>query len=210
MDDRTRRTALVVGGVGVLLFLCLLMAGGAAWYWYYTRSPKYSLAQAKKAADAHDLATFEKYVDVRGVSRSIVDQAYREAQRGQKPPDSDMERTGRAIGEGLVALVKPRLAEELAVQISKAVESGTPPSTTAGRGGFSLGGVLSGLRTDLHFEAFEYERRSGSVANVGVLVRNPKNEEILLDLKMRDLGGYWQVAEITNVGDIIRANAPAP
>ena len=211
MDDRTRRTVWVAGCVGVVLTLFLVVAIGAGWYWYHTRSPRYSLSQAKQAAEAHDLPTFEKYVDIRGVSRSIVDQSYQELKRDQKPAESDLERAGRAIGGGLAALIKPRLADELAAQIAKSIEAEPPPPPPAsGDRGFHLGTLFEDMRAHLHFKRIEYERRHGNTANVGLVVRNEKDEEILLDLKMRERDGYWQVAEITNVGDIIRAYGDRP
>ncbi|RZJ91383.1 MAG: hypothetical protein EOO60_08045, partial [Hymenobacter sp.] len=58
----------------LLLFVLLLavVAGGYYYYAYLRNSPTSALLQAAKATQTHDLATFERFVDVDAVTNGVV------------------------------------------------------------------------------------------------------------------------------------------
>jgi len=105
---------------------------GGIIYWQYTRTPKYSLWQAKKAIEQHDLASFEKYVDVEGVVNSLIDQILEISTEETKPQD-EWEQLGETIGEGLIMLLKPQLTKILKQQIAEYVETGKFEEEKKGR-----------------------------------------------------------------------------
>ena len=66
----------------LLLLLVVALAGGYLYYQNFVGSPKYSLLQAHKAMENHDMEAFEKYVDVPSVTGSLIDQLAEAFKRG--------------------------------------------------------------------------------------------------------------------------------
>jgi len=48
--------------ITTIFVLVIIVVAAAIYYWQWTHSPKYSLLQAKKAIENHDIVSFEKYV----------------------------------------------------------------------------------------------------------------------------------------------------
>jgi len=202
---------LVVGLV--IAFFIILFAGGV-YYWQFTKSPKYSLLQAKKAFEQHDLVSFEKYVDVEGIANSLIDQMLEIATEQEKPKD-EWEQLGESIVKGLVTLLKPQLSKLAKQQITKLVETGKleeeHQKTKSEEPNFSLsdiwnkaGGKKAGFQ-GIKYQGIEYIKKEGKVAYVGLkFFYKEYNTELILDLKMRDKGGYWQVAELSNFADYMK------
>ena len=195
-----KKTTIVIS----LLTLIFLTAGGL-WYWNYTRSPEYSLLKIREAIGQHDVDLFEKHVDVDGVTSSLIDQLM-----AQMNEESGAQGLGGALAQGLIGLMKPRLTDALKEQILNAVETGSFEQESGGQeasadSDFSLINILeSGSGTE--FEGIDQVTKEGKIAYVGLKLRpkDPKQNMILiLNVKMRDRGGYWQVAELTNADKII-------
>jgi len=195
-----KKTTIVIS----LLTLILIAAGGL-WYWNYTRSPEYSLLKIREAIGQHDVDLFEKHVDVAGVTSSLIDQLM-----SQMNEESGAQGLGGALAQGLIGLMKPRLTDALKEQILNAVETGSFEQESGGQeasadSDFSLTNILeSGSGTE--FEGIDQVTKEGKIAYVGLKLRpkDPKQNTILiLNVKMRDRGGYWQVAELTNADKII-------
>ena len=55
-----------------LIVVVLALFFGAGWWWW-TTTPQYSIEQVKDAINAHDLAKFDKYVDLDTTSSKMVD-----------------------------------------------------------------------------------------------------------------------------------------
>jgi hypothetical protein len=178
----TTKTLAGCGCVAGLAFLALLAAGGG--YWYWTTTPQYSLEQARRAFQTHDLAAFDKYVDVDSLVETGIDALAAEASR---------EGAGGAVGAAVALLFRGRLAAELETQVRRSVEKGAdfegrdPRRTT-----FEIGDV----------------RRDGKVAVARVVAQTQRGavaERLELQLKLRDKGSYWQVFEIANLPELWRA-----
>jgi len=197
---------LVVGLV--VAFFIILFAGGV-YYWQFTKSPKYSLLQAKKAFEQHDLVSFEKYVDVEGITNSLIDQML-EIATEQEKPKGEWEQWGESIGKGLVTLLKPQLSKLAKQQIAKLVETGKleeeQQKTKSEEPDFSLSDIWNkagGKKAG--FQGIEYIKKEGKIAYVGLkFFYKEYNTKLILDLKMRDKGGYWQVAELSNFADYMK------
>ena len=197
---------LVVG----LVVVCLVILGaGGVYYWQYTKSPKYSLLQAKNAFEQHDLVSFEKYVDVEGITNSLIDQMLETATEQEKPK-GEWEQLGESIGNGLVALLKPQLSKLAKQQIAKLVETGKleeeQESTESNEPDFSLSDIWNKAGGEkAGFQGIEYIKKEGKIAYVGLkFFQKEYNTDLILDLKMRDRGGYWQVAELSNFADYMK------
>jgi len=191
-------------------FAALLLVGGALAYWQWTRTPTYSLRQIKKAVETHDVARFEQYVDLDGVSSRLIDDMMSGALKGTDS-QSGAEALGTALGAGLVQLMKPRLVEVIREQAVRLVETGsfgsspeaTPESDSES---VSLQSMFeqAGANED-SFRGIEYIKKQGKIALVGLGFRNARlDADLVLELKLRDMGGYWQLAEFANVKELRR------
>ena len=61
--------------LAVLLAVFVVAGGGALWYYgYYTKTPEYAARAIEEAAASHDLAKFERYVDVHKISETAGDE----------------------------------------------------------------------------------------------------------------------------------------
>jgi hypothetical protein len=92
--------------------------------------------------------------------------------------------------------MKPRLAEMIEESIEKLVETGAvePNPAGANQGTETVRTVMN-----KNVKGIEYVRRDGSIALAGIRVVGGQPETTkTLELKLRHLDGYWQVAEITN------------
>lgn len=197
------KKAALTGGAAVVL----LISGGA--YWAHTRTPRYALSQAHKAFITHDLTAFEKYVDVEGLSGSYVNQLLEvfQAEAKGKTSGNAFQDLGANLGMGLIQLMKPKLASAVKEQIVGLVEKGRLESKPEeGGNGTKLDGFweMTGDNKD-GFKGIAHVKKEGKIAYVGLRFAQEKyNTELVLDIKLRDRGGYWQIAEFSNLGDFIR------
>lgn len=195
--------------VTITIVLVITTLIGAVLYWQYTQTPEYSLLQAKKAVEQHDLASFEKYVDVEGIISSLIDQTL-EMSTEEKEQQNEWEQLGEAIGKSLITLIKPQLTKIIKQQIVKYVETGRFEEKKKGRKPEEPENSLSDLWNGLSrgksvFKGIAYVKKEGKIAYVGLeLFQEKYDTSLILDLKMRDKGGYWQVAEISNFSEFMR------
>lgn len=195
--------------VGLVVAFFIILFVGGVYYWQYTKSPKYSLLQAKNAFEQHDLNNFEKYVDVEGITNSLIDQLLEISTEKEQPKDK-WEQLGESFGKGLVTLLKPQLSKLARQQIAKLVETGKLEKkrqrTKSEEPDFSLSDIWNKAGGEkAGFQGIEYIKKEGKIAYVGLkFFHKEYNTELILDLKMRDKGGYWQVAELSNFADYMK------
>jgi hypothetical protein len=169
---------------GLLLFLLAL--GGGGW-WYWTRTPQYSLREVGNAIKTHDLAKFQKYVDVDGVTNMLVDSFVSAALKNQKPAATQWEQAGQNFGQGLIMMMKPRLAAEIKQKITELVEK-------------PVDGQEVSASTSV-----ERVQKQGKQATVDLRIIGRNGQPLSFRLRLREMGGYWQVAEVLNAADILGA-----
>ena len=181
------RRALFAGvGCAASVVLVIVALAGVAGYAYWT-SPRYSLRQIKNAAEQKDIATFEKYVDLRAVCDSAVDRFLEQAQRDDKPGRSDGDRLGRMLGAGLLRVLKPTMVDALQSEI---------------RQGIAEGRVAEGRkRPQVRIEEMD---RAGATANAwlrmpGHAFDPPRERDVRVRIRLRDMGRYWQVYEVVQL-----------
>lgn len=194
-----------LAGVGIAL-LMLAVAGSYA-YRQMVTSPEYSLWQIKMAVDQHDLASFNKYVDIEGILGEFIDVALKQTPDVPKP-ESAAEEFGQTLGMGLIESMKPQLIQEGKKAISDAIETGDF-GTTAENDSSSdktLLGILKSLGDKKNsFKGIEYSKTDGEIAIVGLNIHHEeKNSDLLLELKMRNMGDYWQLARVNNLADVMQ------
>jgi hypothetical protein len=206
------RRAIVIVAVLVVVAGLLALVGGAAGWWYWTRTPTYSLMQVQEALRTHDLPLFEKHVDVDGLTNSIVDGVI--AEMGAAPKDESKdpwERAGQALGAGLVRLMRPQIAEEARRNIREYVRTGRTDADDKlqkGKPGQPGHGREEGALAVLG--AVENVEVKGNVAEADVKAKTAQGQDVRIRVRMRDMGGYWQVTEIVNAQDVVRAFTEPP
>ena len=191
----------------ILLLLFVVAAVGAYLYYQnYTSSPKYSLLQAHEALEDHDMAAFEKYVDVSGLTGSLIDQlAEQRSLIGALNPASGVIRQA-------LRYMKPQLTQVARKEIEKYVETGDfkkDPNAPKKKVDISLSGLWHKVVSDsAAFKGVKYVKEEGQTALVGIEFTQPRYDTtMVLEVRMRDQGDYWQVVALTNTADLLKQTA---
>ena len=194
-----------------LLLLVLLIALGAGGYYYYRslkNGPQGALVSAAAAVQTHDMATFEKYVDVNSVTSHLVDDV---AQQGSALT-SLMPGGGLMMG-GALRLLKPALAKAARSEVERYVETGSMEAAAEAAPKRAISLSLTGLASrvvsaDSEFKGIKYTREEGNNAFVGLEVSQPKYDTtMVVKVKLRRQGDHWQMTQITNSGELLRGVA---
>lgn len=184
--------------IGLVVTLVAL-AGGSFWLWrtQVTDTPKYSLKQAADAVEKHDLQKFKKYVDLEGVAERLVDDVVAQAASGRSSSNTAGE-MGEALGRGLAELMKPRLVDRVVSSVERYVETGELPAEEVQRQGIDPEVLKE------NFGGVEETTIDGSTALVALRFHDMRADtSALVKLRMRHLDGYWQVAEVANIEDLV-------
>jgi hypothetical protein len=190
-----------------ILFAMMILIGlSSLGYYVYTKSPRYTLAQIKKAIDQHDTQTFEKLVDVESITSSAIDSILEsKIQNGH----SDKEGIGETIGKGLIKLLKPQLSLIAKQELIKYVETGDfekqQVSSPSLQPQVSLQNILKQTGSSkANFKGIEYVKKEGKIAYVGLTFHNNDYKtDMTLDIKMRDRNGYWQIVDFSNLNQYL-------
>jgi len=199
--------------VGFIIAFFIIFITGSVYYWQYTKSPKYSLLQAKNAFEQHDLDNFKRYVDVEGIANSLIDQLIElVTDKGQSTKDQGVQSI-ESLYSGVVTLLKPQLSKLATQQIVKLVETGrlekSQQETKPKEPNFLLLNILNIWNKigdkNSPFQGIKYIKKEGKIVYVGLIFYYKQyNTELILELKMRDKGDYWQVAEFSNLTNYIK------
>jgi hypothetical protein len=186
-------------------FLILLAVITGIGYWYWTTTPEFAVFQVRDAIRDHDLKKFSHYVDDEAVASNLVDDLL------TKPMQQSLGAgvVGNVLVNGIVGLFKQNLVKSMEQQIRSFVETGNsgaavsanaPDSSVISGQDVSLGKIDSRLGFRKHaYKGIAYDNKNGKIATVGVKFHNELyDKDLVLDLKMRDEGGYWEVIELSN------------
>lgn len=194
--------------IAIISVIVIVVIAIAIYYWQWTRSPKYSLLQAKKAIENHDVVSFEKYVDVQSLTERLIDQFLDLATAQQEQPVDEWEQMGQNIAKGFINLLKPQLAKLAKEQVAYYVEKGSfeDAKDKDESPKFSLKEIWNKSGGEKSkFRGFEYVKKDGKIAVVGLsFFHEEYNTKLVLDIKMREKDGYWQVAELSNFSDYMK------
>lgn len=185
----------------LLILLVIGLIGGYLYYRSFLTGPKYSLLQAKEAVQSHNMAEFEKYVDVESLTGSLVDQVMQQRSLISKFIP------GLGIAKGAIDFLKPQLARAARNEVQHYVETGKVNVNAAGKKPlFSLAAIAGALISDSsEFKGIEYVKENGDQALVGLKYTQPRYDTtMVLEIKMLDKGDYWQATELTNIGELVK------
>lgn len=186
------------------VFLLALLGGGG--YYYWTTTPQYSLRAIAQAVKQHDLPAFEKYVDMESVSTRAVDQLLTVSMNDPEEVQNDF--TG--IAQGMIEMLKPQLVKAIKSEVENFVEKGNVETAkNQDKNGPAVVKDLLNKTEDNSIKVMgtKYVKKEGNIAIVGLEIKVPEYDSTLVvDFKMRDMGNYWQLAELSNLGDVINEN----
>ncbi len=202
----TKKTVLLI-----ILTLSAALLAAAVLYRQWLVSPEHSLWQAKKAIDRHDLASFRKYVDVDRLAERLAD-----GLGGSLDEIFDaeaLESPGQATGEfrrKLLELVResyyaqrPQIIRELKEQIAFYVENGRFRDDPDAATGISV--ELGPEIERIEFRGIDHVKKDDKTALLGLKFHVEKYRSlIIVEVKMLQLDGYWQIAEVSNLPQVIR------
>ncbi len=197
----------------IIVFLALSL--GAGWWWWWTTTPQYSIEQAKDAIKNHDIAKFEKYVDLDTTSSKMVDDLLAKPMQEALGPSI----LGQVLITGIVKLVRPAIAAGVKHEIVTFVETGSfrgSQDSNQEKTSISLSNFDDHLGFRKHaFKEIAYSKVDGDNAQVELIMHNARfNVDIPLDISMRKMDGFWQVIKLSNFqsfcGKLIQLEATAP
>ena len=195
-----------------LLLFVLLLALVAGGYYYYNslkKGPEYALLQAAAATQTHDVATFERYVDVDALTGHLVDDvADHSGTLAALVPGG-----GLALRGGL-RLLKPQLAKAAHTEMQRYVETGSLEAAQAAAPKRLVNLSFMGLAgrvvsPDSKFKGVKYATDKGSEALVGLEFTQPRYDTtMVVEVKLlKQPDGHWQAKQITNAGDLLQGVA---
>ena len=194
----------------LLLFALLLALVGGGYYYYRTvkSGPSGALVAAAAAVQTHDMATFEKYVDVNSVTSHLVDDVTQ-----QSSTLTSLMPGGSLMMGGALKLLKPALAKAAHNEVQRYVETGSLEAAVAAAPKRLVNISLTGLAgkvvsPDSEFKGVKYTREEGDNAFVGLEVTQPRYDTtMVVEVKMRRQGDHWQLTQITNSAELLRGVA---
>ena len=194
----------------LLLFIFLLALVAAGYYYYRSlkHGPGGALVAAAAAVQTHDMADFEKYVDVNSVTTHLVDDITQ-----QSSALTSLLPGGSLVMSGAMRLIKPALAKAAHQEVQRYVETGSLEAAAAAAPKHLVNISLTGLASKIvspesEFKGIKYTREEGDNAFVGLEVTQPKYDTtMVVEVKMRRLGDHWQMTQITNSGELLRSVA---
>ena len=171
--------------------ICILIAvvlAGIGYYYWMVRQPSYSLGCVITAIGNKDWTSFQKYVDVDGVSKSIVEQMT-EHMTSKSRMSKDEPATAFFSGI-MTTFAIPQLKEAIKTNVE----------------------AVDGTKTkqfEIDIDKAAKIKDIGNIEKQGkiaIAIVNLQSEiagDYALKIKLRDMGDYWQVSEILNLGELL-------
>lgn len=191
----------------LLTILLLAVAGGGYYYFTFLRNtPVSALMQAARATQTHDVATFERFVDVEALTDGVVDDVVANGSLlGALVPGG-----GLMLQSGL-GLLKPQLAKAAHAEVQRYVETGlveaamaASPKRTVNLSFLGLVGRVVGPESS--FKGIKYTTEQGDEARVGIEFSQPRYDSTMVAevLLQRQPDGHWQAKRISNTRELLR------
>jgi hypothetical protein len=191
-----------------IFVILLIIVFSGFFLWRMMVSPQYSLRQLEKAMDEQNVTAFNKYVAVDEVVDSIVVQTW-EYYTSKEETGSRWSGIRNEIGNTLLSVVKPNLKEIIKKEVLDYIATGQWSSSEEEKENNISSIVIQVIKEKIDPEQWDqqsinYTEINGNIAQVGLTYLDKKKEaNFLLEVKMRNMNGYWQIIEISNVAQIL-------
>lgn len=171
-------------------------------------SPQYSLKQLEKAMDKQDVVAFNKYLDLDAVVDNFIDDTWQyytsNGETGDKWNDIRNE-----IGNSLLSVVKPGLKEIIKEEVIDYIATGEWISNKSKSDNGISSIIINIFKDRINPDAWDkktinYSKVEDNIAYVGLTYYDKKiDSNFLIEIKLRNMKGYWQVIEIVNIPKIL-------
>jgi hypothetical protein len=179
--------------------------------WRIIVSPPYSLKQLKKAISRDDMLAFDKYVDLDRTADNAIDQIWQfygaPASESRKSRWIDIR---NEIGQSVFSVLKPNLKEIIKKEVYHYIISGKLENVNS-QGEGRLASMLMKLAEEKinpenwESQSINYTKIKEDMAFLGLTYYDKsKQANFVVDIKMRNMQGYWQLIEITNIAQILK------
>jgi len=195
-----------------LIFPLALIAGVLGLvYWYWTTTPIYAVNQIVDAVRHHDKQEFEKYVNIDSVASHAFDDIVEGPAREQLLPRMD-----NMIGVGFLRFFKGEVVgmahEKLCGVVTDPGIQLQTGSLDASLGAMEKYRITPRVRQTLidygisryGFKGIKYLETRGQNTYLGLDFYSPRvRGNYIVEFRLEDAGGYWRVAELTNLNDLV-------
>ncbi|MDQ0203303.1 hypothetical protein [Pectinatus haikarae] len=204
MDERKNK---ILSGfrLCILLFIAVILAGSSFYYFYWLKTPQYTVGLIADAIKKHDIETFDKYVD----TDSILNKAYDDYFYVYFSEDPFMQKNPvRNLAEGLIKLAKPMAVNEMKAEVDSYIKSGEWKSSSneESSGEYSVSKNNSDITEKLSvgnikFKRIKYTKVDGNKAVVGIETdKDEKTENTVIEISMeKQDDDTWRVVSIYNM-----------
>ena len=175
--------------------ISLILCAALFYFFYYTKTPVYSMKLIGEAVQKHDLETFDRHVDVKHMLEKVFDDFV-----AKESKDKNGSLADNAFAIGLVNALKPVAVAELQDAIYAEVAQKDAPSQQKQ----SKINVLDRFKSNskaASFKDISTVSKNGDTAIVGVKYHNRKvDKDYTLNVKMEKMNdGKWRAKELTNL-----------
>lgn len=192
----------------IIFFLIILLTGGV-FLWNIFTSPGYSLKQLDKAIKEHNIITFQKYVDLDNTVDSIIVQTWEYYLSGEETGKLGIEIWSK-INNTIFSAIKPNLKEIIKEKIFNYISTGKWQKNGDNGQEWILLKFITFVKGKIDPEqwvkqSINYVKINGNIAQAGITYFDEmKKTNFLLEIKMRNMGSYWQIIEISNFTHILK------
>ena len=196
--------------IGFLVILVMLIGGG--WYIlsYSQKKPETSFANIQKAIASHDLATFNKHVDL----NSIYDSAFSEMTKSFEQVSGDAQKFNESLSDGLLSGMRQTTVKKAVEVTEEAVKGNTEASdqiADVGVFGKSIEMFCKNMNAEnpaIRLVGFHVISKDETVSDVQLTFLDTKeNRSFPLKLRMDVLpDGKWRVSKILNIREAFGAS----
>lgn len=187
-----------------IAIIAAIVCAVAFYFLYWIKTPVYSLGIVRDSIQKHDVATFEKHVDL----DTLYDKGFEDALIAyDKLHGNDLMSNPLAVG--FIQMMKPTVVSGLKAKTLDTIkgESDVEQSKAFGNDAEQITQDLkksSGIN-DSNFSDASVVSKDGKEAIVAIKIHNKKLEkDFVLKVKMSQLDdGTWKVKELTNLVDFM-------
>ena len=201
-----KRTTIVI----VVLVACVVAAIliGSAARARLIRSPMYCLVQVRTAFVTHDTVRFNEYVDLDRAADGLASQL-------REPAHDSLELTSAGDGwragfrNACAGLTQSELAQILRHQALRLVSGTAGEPDSGGPGAAAAGRLLESVlrqstKGRIEFRGISYTRTDANTAVLVIALFSRRSAKSLaLNLRLRNAGSHWQIAEVTNIQEYL-------
>ncbi len=195
MDQTNKGNGQKIAVAAISVVICAALF----YFFYYTKTPVYSMKLIGEAVQKHDLETFERHVDVKHMVGKLFDDYVEKESK-----DKNGSLAGNAFAIGLVNALKPAAVAEMqdAIYAAVAKKEAAPQQKQ------SKINVLERFKRDkkaAELKDVSTISKSGDTAVVGVKYHNRKvDKDYTVNVKMEKMNdGKWRAKELANLLEVL-------